>query len=103
MSGITPLLDTLLHQVLGPKGDISAQKQLNQPVRNVEPGEGPRALQSDSRTDSRPNSQAHAILSQGKYAIRGYAGKFSSHPRATRHTGKCLGATASHPNRSHNC
>lgn len=61
MSGITPLLDTLLHQVLGPKGDLTAQKNLNQPVRPVEPGEGPRALQSDSRLDSRANSQAHAV------------------------------------------
>lgn len=61
MSGITPLLDTLLHQVLGPKGDLTAQKNLNQPVRPVDPGEGPRALQSDSRLDSRPNSQAHAV------------------------------------------
>ena len=80
MSGITPLLDTLLHQVLGPKGDISAQKQLNQPVRNVEPGEGPRALQSDSRTDSRPNSQAHAILSQGKYADTRLRGQVQQPP-----------------------
>lgn len=61
MSGITPLLDTLLHQVLGPKGDLTAQKNLNQPVRPVDPGEGPRALQSDSRLDSRANSQAHAV------------------------------------------
>ncbi|RUO23216.1 hypothetical protein CWE08_00755 [Aliidiomarina iranensis] len=61
MSGITPLLDTLLHQVLGPKGDQTAQKILNQPVRPVDPGEGPRALQSDSRLDSRANSQAHAV------------------------------------------
>lgn len=67
MSGITPLLDTLLHQVLGPKGNVSEQK-LNQPVRNVEPGEGPRALQSDSRTDSRANSQPHAIQQKGQSA-----------------------------------
>lgn len=67
MSGITPLLDTLLHQVLGPKGNVSEQK-LNQPVRNVDPGEGPRALQSDSRTDSRANSQPHSILQKGQFA-----------------------------------
>ncbi|TRW48833.1 flagellar hook-length control protein FliK [Aliidiomarina halalkaliphila] len=71
MSGITPLLDTLLHQVLGPKGDQSAQKNLNQPVRPVEPGEGPRALQSDSRTDSRAQSQPHNIQPQLRVGSRG--------------------------------
>lgn len=73
MSGITPLLDTLLHQVLGPKGDISAQKNLNQPVRNVEAGEGPRALQSDSRLDARPNSQAHATQPQLRTGAQGHS------------------------------
>ncbi|MCH8493119.1 MAG: flagellar hook-length control protein FliK [Idiomarina sp.] len=76
MSGITPLLDTLLHQVLGPKGDLTAQKNLNQPVRAVDPGEGPRALQSDSRLDARANSQAHATQPQlrtgGKLAQASY-------------------------------
>ncbi|RUO35809.1 flagellar hook-length control protein FliK [Aliidiomarina sanyensis] len=74
MSGITPLLDTLLHQVLGPKGDQTAQKNLNQPVRPVEPGEGPRALQSDSRTDARPQSQPHHVQPQLRVGTRAWHG-----------------------------
>ncbi|MBZ0331733.1 flagellar hook-length control protein FliK [Halomonas sp. ANAO-440] len=53
MSGITPLLDTLLHQVLGKRIDTAPPRDLNEPVRAVDPGEGPRALHSDSRLDGR--------------------------------------------------
>ncbi len=53
MSGITPLLDTLLHQVLGKRVDTAPPRDLNEPVRPVDPGEGPRALHSDSRLDGR--------------------------------------------------
>lgn len=53
MSGITPLLDTLLHQVLGKRVDTAPPRDLNEPVRAVDPGEGPRALHSDSRLDGR--------------------------------------------------
>lgn len=53
MSGITPLLDTLLHQVLGKRVDTAPPRELNEPVRPVDPGEGPRALHSDSRLDGR--------------------------------------------------
>lgn len=53
MSGITPLLDTLLHQVLGKRADIPPPRDLNEPVRPVDPGEGPRALHSDSRLEGR--------------------------------------------------
>lgn len=53
MSGITPLIDTLMHQVLGRKGELS-QRPLNAPVQPVPPGEGPRALQGDSSLDGRP-------------------------------------------------
>lgn len=80
MSGITPLLDTLLHQVLGPKGDQTAQKNLNQPVRPVDPGEGPRALQSDSRTDSRPQSQAHNVQPQLQVGTRGIPSQLPNIP-----------------------
>ncbi|AYF33291.1 flagellar hook-length control protein FliK [Halomonas sp. XH26] len=55
MSGITPLIDTLMHQVLGRKGELS-QRPLNAPVQPVPPGEGPRALQGDSSLDGRPLS-----------------------------------------------
>ena len=53
MSGITPLLDTLLHQVLGKRVDTAPQRELTEPVRPVDPGEGPRALHSDSRLEGR--------------------------------------------------
>ncbi|MDN3524862.1 flagellar hook-length control protein FliK [Halomonas sabkhae] len=53
MSGITPLLDTLLHQVLGKRADVPPPRDLNQPVKPVAPGDAPRALHSDSRLDAR--------------------------------------------------
>ncbi|MCE8022130.1 flagellar hook-length control protein FliK [Halomonas sp. MCCC 1A11036] len=53
MSGITPLLDTLLHQVLGKRVDTAPPRELTEPVRSVDPGEGPRALHSDSRLEGR--------------------------------------------------
>ncbi|PMR77688.1 flagellar hook-length control protein FliK [Billgrantia endophytica] len=53
MSGITPLLDTLLHQVLGKRVDTQPPRDLNEPVRPVNAGEGPRALHSDSRLEGR--------------------------------------------------
>ncbi|MGM0614031.1 MAG: flagellar hook-length control protein FliK [Pseudomonadota bacterium] len=52
MSGINPLIDTLMHQVLGRRGD-AAPRVLNEPVRPVDPGAGPQALHSDSRLDGR--------------------------------------------------
>ncbi|NOG32330.1 hypothetical protein HLB35_12235 [Halomonas sp. TBZ9] len=52
MSGINPLIDTLMHQVLGKRGD-AAPRVLNEPVRPVDPGAGPQALRSDSRLDGR--------------------------------------------------
>lgn len=52
MSGITPLIDTLMHQVLGKRGDGSP-RVLNEPVRPVDPGEGLRAVRSDSSLDAR--------------------------------------------------
>jgi flagellar biosynthesis protein len=54
VSGITPLIDTLLHQVLGRQGEVSSQRVLNAPVQPVLPGEGPRALQGDAGLDGRP-------------------------------------------------
>lgn len=52
MSGINPLIDTLMHQVLGKRGD-GAPRVLNEPVRPVDSGTGPQALRSDSRLDGR--------------------------------------------------
>ncbi|GEN27952.1 flagellar hook-length control protein FliK [Halovibrio variabilis] len=54
MSGITPLIDTLLHQVLGRQGEVSLQRALEQPVKPIPPGEGPRALMGDANLDGRP-------------------------------------------------
>ncbi|MFG6158717.1 flagellar hook-length control protein FliK [Halomonas sp. 1390] len=53
MSGITPLLDTLLHQVLGKRVDTQPPQDLNQPVKPTSPAEAPKALHSDSRLDAR--------------------------------------------------
>nr|WP_299239764.1 flagellar hook-length control protein FliK [uncultured Halomonas sp.] len=50
MSGvITPLLDTLLHQVLGKRVDTLANRELLEPVKPLTPSQAPRALHSDSR------------------------------------------------------
>ncbi|MCB8888502.1 flagellar hook-length control protein FliK [Vreelandella malpeensis] len=53
MSGITPLIDTLMHQVLGRQGEASQQRSINAPVQPVTPGEGPRALSRDASLDGR--------------------------------------------------
>ncbi|MCO7247798.1 MULTISPECIES: flagellar hook-length control protein FliK [Halomonadaceae] len=53
MSTINPLIDTLLHQVLGRRGDVSNQRLMDQPIKPVVPGEGPRALMGDARLDGR--------------------------------------------------
>jgi len=54
VSGITPLIDTLLHQVLGRQAEVSTQRALNAPVQPVYAGDGPRALQGDAGLDGRP-------------------------------------------------
>ena len=56
MSGINPLIDTLLHQVLGKRVDTPPARELNEPVRPVSPSEAPRALHSDSRLEARARS-----------------------------------------------
>jgi len=53
VSGITPLIDTLLHQVLGRQGEVSLQRALDQPVKPIPPGEGPRAVMGDASLDGR--------------------------------------------------
>ncbi|MFC0666962.1 hypothetical protein ACFSKY_00590 [Azotobacter chroococcum] len=53
MSGITPLLDSLLHQVLGKRVDLPAARQGDRPVEPIVPGGAVRALHGDSRTDAR--------------------------------------------------
>lgn len=53
MSGITPLLDTLLHQVLGKRVDLPALKDLNQPVAPVVAAGAAPNVRGDSRLESR--------------------------------------------------
>ncbi|MFI0473502.1 flagellar hook-length control protein FliK [Halomonas sp. HMF6819] len=57
MSGITPLIDTLMHQVLGRQGESSLQRSINAPVQPVTHGDGPRALSRDASLDGRPPAQ----------------------------------------------
>ncbi|WP_136064777.1 flagellar hook-length control protein FliK [Modicisalibacter radicis] len=53
MSGVvTPILDTLLHQVLGKRSDVPINRDMLEPVRPMTPGSAPQALQSDSRLES---------------------------------------------------
>lgn len=56
MSGINPLIDTLLHQVLGRQSDASLQRAFNQPVKPIPPGEGPRAILGDANLDGRAST-----------------------------------------------
>jgi len=56
VSGINPLIDTLLHQVLGKRVDTPPARELNEPVRPVSPADALRALHSDSRLDARSRS-----------------------------------------------
>lgn len=53
MSGITPILDTLLHQVLGKRVDHPPPRDLNEPLRPLNAADAARALHSDSRLDGR--------------------------------------------------
>lgn len=54
MSGITPILDTLLHQVLGKRVDLPPPRDLNEAVKPLQAGTAPQAVHSDSRLDPRP-------------------------------------------------
>lgn len=56
MSMITPLLDTLLHEVLGRRMDPLAPRQIPEPVTPSTPSEAPLAVRSDSRLhEQRPS------------------------------------------------
>ncbi|AFT71671.1 hypothetical protein B5T_03404 [Alloalcanivorax dieselolei B5] len=58
MSTITPLLDTLLHQVLGRRMDGPPPTPLNQPVTPLVPGQAVEALGRDDRLPLAPKSPA---------------------------------------------
>jgi len=64
VSGITPLIDSLLHQVLGKRVDTPAAKDVNAPVKPIDPGRGPNALHSDSRLDARSTAGQTAPLTR---------------------------------------
>lgn len=49
MSGITPILDTLLHQVLGKRVDVPLARELPEPVRPTAPADAVQPARSDSR------------------------------------------------------
>lgn len=51
MSGITPILDTLLHQVLGKRVEIPPPRDLNQPVQPLSPDHALEALGREARSD----------------------------------------------------
>lgn len=53
MATITPLLDTLLHEVLGRRMDSPSRPQLTPPVAPVYPTKAAQAVQGDSRLQAR--------------------------------------------------
>lgn len=53
MAGINTLIDTVLHSVLGRRVDIQPQRDLNQPVRPMDPAQAPPQVRSDSRLNPR--------------------------------------------------
>src|SRR5690606_24162730 len=89
MSGITPIIDTLLHQVLGKRVDIPVPRDLNQPVGPAVHPEGLRQVRGDARLDSRqpaalelPAVSRHASPPDSRdLAPRAEAGAASVHTR----------------------
>ncbi|SDK93332.1 hook-length control protein FliK [Modicisalibacter muralis] len=70
MSGITPILDTLLHQVLGKRVDTPPPRELLEPVKPLTPGVAPRAVQGDSQLDAGRAGVANSRLGVGEPAAR---------------------------------
>lgn len=69
MSGLTPLIDTLLHQVLGKRVDVPASSRpLNPPVMPLLPAEAAKAVHSDSRLDARLPQGLPGVLPGGEKA-----------------------------------
>lgn len=68
MSGITPILDTLLHQVLG-RRPAPPRQGPDTPLQPAEPGRPPQPARSDSRLNSGPvvtDTAAGVIARSGK-------------------------------------
>lgn len=74
MSGITALLDTLLHQVLGKRIDIARPERQPAAVKPLTPAQGVQPVRSDSRLDPR----APAPLTRGEVASHSPAATASS-------------------------
>lgn len=70
MSGITPILDTLLHQVLGKRVDTPPARDLLEPVKPLTPGVATRAVQGDSQLDAGRAGIANSRLGIGEVAPR---------------------------------
>lgn len=70
MSGITPILDTLLHQVLGKRVDTPPPRDLLEPVKPLTPGVAPRAIQGDSQLDAGRAGVANSRLGIGEPSAR---------------------------------
>lgn len=77
MSGITPLLDTLLPQVLGKRVDTPLSRALNKPVQPASDAGAPRPVFSDSRLNTTPKSLELALagaMSRFQPAAQGIRG-----------------------------
>ncbi|HET8791911.1 MAG TPA: flagellar hook-length control protein FliK [Modicisalibacter sp.] len=70
MSGITPILDTLLHQVLGKRVDIPPPRELLEPVKPLTPGIATRAVQGDSQLDAGRAGVANSRVGVGESSPR---------------------------------
>lgn len=71
MSGIvTPIIDTLLHQVLGKRVDAQEPRQVFEPVKPILPGRAPRAIHSNSNLDAERTEVALPQSTIGKSALR---------------------------------
>lgn len=73
MSGVTPLLDTLLHQVLGKRMDAPEGRTQTEPVKPLLPSEATRAVHSDSRLDPRLEGRPALVEAQGQRSSQGAA------------------------------
>ncbi len=71
MSGITPLIDTLLNQVLGRQGEVSLKRALDQAVKPVPHGEGPRAVMGDANLDGRASTSPLSDLKRSPLPLDG--------------------------------
>lgn len=66
MSGVTPLLDTLLHQVLGRRAAFLRKPLLEQPIPPPQSGQPSQRAYSDSRLNARPGATTtHAAVVTG--------------------------------------